>query len=81
MKSLLEKEFKYYLEHQQEFVKKYKGKFLAFKNQELLGVFNSELEAFEEISKKYKLGTFLIQRCEPGVDSYTQTYHSRVVFT
>jgi len=81
MKSLLEKEFKYYLEHQQEFVKKYKGKFLAFKNQERLGVFNSELEAFEEISKKYKLGTFLIQRCEPGVDSYTQTYHSRVVFT
>ena len=76
----LEKEFKYYLEHQDELVKKYNGKFIVIKNREVIGAFDSELEAIEKTAEKHELGTFLVQKCEPGSESYTQTYHSRVTF-
>ena len=76
----LEGEFKYYLEHQDELVEKYNGKFIVIKDCEVIGVFDSELEAVEKTAEKYELGTFLVQKCEPGTESYTQTYHSRVVF-
>jgi len=80
MMEKLEKEFKYYLEHQDELVKKYNGKFIVIKNREVIGDFDSELEAIEKTAEKHELGTFLVQKCEPGSESYTQTYHSRVAF-
>lgn len=78
--AVLEKDFEYYLAHQDELVKQYKGKVVVIKDQQLIGVYNSEIEAIEQTSKKYELGTFLVQKCEPGSESYTQTYHSRVAF-
>ena len=78
--SELEKEFNYYLEYQDELVKKYNGKFIVIKNCEVIGTFDSELEAVEKTAEKHELGTFLVQKCEPGSESYTQTYHSRVSF-
>ena len=74
----LEKEFEYYLEHQDELVKQYNGKFIVIKDCNVIGDFDSELEAVEKTSKIHELGTFLIQKCSPGAESYTQTYHSRV---
>jgi hypothetical protein len=79
-KDLLVKEFNYYLRHQAELVKKYKGKVIVIKNCEVIGVYDSEKDAFLETSKKHKVGTFLIQKCIPGPEAYTQTYHSRVAF-
>ena len=76
----LEKEFQYYLEHQDELVEKYNGKYIVIKNQQVIGMFDNELEAIEKTSKDHELGTFLVQKCEPGTSSYTQTYHSRVAF-
>ncbi len=76
----LEKEFNYYLQNQEEFVKLYNGKYIVIKDNELRGVYDTELEAIRETSKKYEFGTFLVQKCEPGNISYTQSYHSRVAF-
>ena len=76
----LEKEFNYYLERQDELVKKYNGKFIVIKNCEVLGAFDSELEAIEKTAEQHELGTFLVQKCAPGNESYTQTYHSRAAF-
>lgn len=76
----LEKEFNYYLEHQDELVEKYKGKFVVIKNQQVIAAYESELDAIQETSKQHELGTFLVQKCEPGRESYTQMYHSRVAF-
>ena len=77
----LKKEFNYYVEHQDELVKKYDGKFIVIKDSEVIGAYDSELEAIEKTAEKYELGTFLVQKCELGEQSYTQTYHSRVAFT
>lgn len=78
---MLDKEFKYYKDHQGELVKKYEDKFIAIMGEEVVAVFDTELEAYMEMKKKYKVGTFLIQHCIPGKNSYTQTFHSRVAFT
>ncbi len=80
MVKALESEFNYYLDHQDELVKRYNGKFLVIKGNKVLGAYDAELEAIEQTSKTEKLGTFLIQKCEPGEASYTQHYHSRVAF-
>ena len=74
----LEKEFKYYIDHQVELVEKYNGKFIVIRDCKVIGAFDSELEAINTTSEQYELGTFLVQKCEPGSESYTQTYHSRV---
>lgn len=77
---MLEKEFKYFLDHQDELVEKYKGKFVVIKDNEIIGVYDSEIEAVDQTRKKHKLGTFLVQECQPGTDSYSEVYHSRVTF-
>ena len=74
----LEKEFQYYLDHQKELVAKYGGKFVVIKGGAVIGAFDDELTALNETQKKHALGTFLVQKCEPGSESYTQTFHSRV---
>lgn len=81
MDKKLEKEFNYYLENQDELVKKYNGKFIAIKDCKVIGVYDSELEAIKQTTENQELGTFLIQKCEPGSESYTQTYNSRVIFS
>lgn len=77
----LTKEFQYYLDHQNDLVKKYNGMFIVIKNGQIVGSYKTESEAIEDSMKTMELGTFLVQKCEPGKKSYTQTYHSRVVFT
>ena len=77
----LEKEFNYYLEHQDELVKQYNGKFIVIKDCSVIGAYDSEMEAVTKTTEEHKLGTFLVQKCEPGIESYTQTYHSRVAFS
>jgi Family of unknown function (DUF5678) len=75
---MLEKEFHFYKEHQTELVEKYNGKFLAIVGEEVVGVYDTQMDAYTETKKQYQPGTFLIQECLPGKSSYTRTFHSRV---
>ena len=76
---MLEKEFKYYLKNQDELLKKFNGRFIVIKDDKILGDYSSEIEALSETRKTHEVGTFLIQKCTPGNNAYTETYHSRVV--
>lgn len=76
---MLENEFKFYLDHQVELVKEYNGKFIVLKNEKVIGAYSSHGEAYNETLKTEELGTFLIQHCTPGPESYTQTFHSQVI--
>lgn len=78
---MLEKDFQYYLDNQKELVKKYNGMFLIIKDCEVVGAYKTKPEAYDTATSLYKLGTFLIQHCLPGAESYTQTFHSRVVLS
>jgi len=77
----LKDEFDFYLKNQEELVSKYKGRFVVIKNQEVIGNYHNQVEAINETSKNHELGTFIVQQCLPGSSNYTQTYHSRVVFS
>jgi len=78
--SMLDKEFSYYLEHQNELLKKYNNRFVVIIGENVVGDHDSYEQALFQSSKKYELGTFLIQECTEGEEAYTQTFHSRVAF-
>lgn len=78
---MLEKEFKYFVDHQKELVKQYNGKYLVIKDQTVVGVYDTIEAAYEDAKEKYELGTFLIQHCIPGDAAFKQVFNSRVVFS
>jgi len=77
---MLQDFFIWYLEHQNELVKKYNGKFIVIKDNTVVGSYNSSGEALIESEKKFPLGSFIIQECTPGTEAYTQHFNSRVTF-
>lgn len=77
---MLEKEFKYYLDNQNELVSKFNGKYIVIIGDKVVGAYESTVEAYNKTKDKFQPGTFLIQRCSPGKSDYTQTFHSRVSF-
>lgn len=77
---MLDKELQYYIDNQSDLIAKYQGKFLVIKDKMVIGIYNTEIEAYSETVKKHELGTFLIQECQPGDENYTQTFRTRVIF-
>jgi hypothetical protein len=77
---MLDKEFEYYRQHQKELVDKHNGKVVVIQGEEVIGVYDSELEAYNATRKKYEVGTFLVQKVSPGSEDYSHNYHSRVAF-
>ncbi len=75
----LDREFDYFLEHQDDLVEKYDGKVVVIKDCEVLGVYHSHIEAITRTQERHELGTFLVQAVSPGPDAYTQKFHSRVM--
>lgn len=80
MESPLKKEFEYFLANQKELAGKYLGRFVVVKGQQVIGVYEDELTAINQTKKDYELGTFLVQKVQPD-NGYSQTFHSRVVFS
>jgi hypothetical protein len=64
-------DFHWYLDHQEELVKRYNGRVLAIRNCEVIGDYSNEDEALGETLKRLKMGQFIIQFCSPGPDAYT----------
>ena len=80
--SPLKKEFAYFLANHDKLVEKHNGKFVVIKNGEVIGLYDGQVEAVEKTQKEgHALGTFLVQKVEPGNASYTQNFHSRVAFS
>lgn len=76
---MLDTEYKFYKSHQKEFLKQYKGKALVIVGEKIVGIYEDESKAYQDSVSKYKLGTFLIQKCLPEEETI-QTFHSRVIF-
>lgn len=70
-------DFEYFIAHYQELYEKYGHKFIAIKNKTVLGVYDTEIAAIDDISKQYPLGTFIIQECngdESGYSNYISSW-------
>ncbi len=74
---MLEKEYEFYQTNKDEFVKKYIGKFIVIKNDAVIGVYTSPIEALRESVKTNEMGTFLIQEIK-GNDEPVIRFYSRV---
>ncbi len=80
MSELLKKEYEFYLKNYDELIKQYAGKFLTIKDEKIIGIYNSDEEAYTQTIKNHELGTFLIQFCSVEDKKNIQTFHSRVIF-
>lgn len=76
----LNTEFKFFLENRNSILKQHLGKVVVIKDKKIIGVYNSKTEAVKETRKTHEMGTFLVQKCDPGDDSVTMTFHSRFAF-
>jgi hypothetical protein len=71
----------YYIEKQDELVKKYNGKIIALKDGEFKGVFKTRTEALRAMrAAGYEPGSYFIRLCTPGEEQYTAYYQSNVSF-
>jgi len=75
---MLEKEYEYFQKNKKELKAKFLGKFIVIKNEEVIGAYSSAAEALKETSKKYEVGSFLIQQVVENDADYIQRFHSRV---
>jgi hypothetical protein len=78
--SALDKEYKYYQANQKEFLRKYRNRVVVIKDEQVTGVYNDEESAYKEAISKYKLGSFLIQKCVPEEETI-QSFYSNVIFS
>lgn len=70
---MFDRELEYFIAHQDDLVARHGGKTIVLVGSEVVGVYDSPLQAYLEEAKRRALGTFMIQRCEPGPDAYTVT--------
>ena len=75
---VLRENYRYYETHHPEIVKKHLNKFIIIREQEIVGSYDTLEEAVKEASKKYELGTFIIQKCDKNIEDSKQVFHSRV---
>lgn len=78
---MLEKEFEYFKENHERLFREYPNKYLVIKDNNVLYSEDTLEDALNQaVSSGLEVGTFLIQLCGKGEGSYTQTFHSRVIF-
>ena len=75
---MINKEFQYYLDHQNELLPLYEGKYIAIAGEQVVGAFDSQRDAFRVCKSQYAPGTFQIQLCTPGDSAYTVKFYSPV---
>lgn len=75
---MLEREFKFYLDHQDELLPAYGGKFIVIVGNNVVGAYDTREDAYYTSLGKYTPGTFMIQLCSPGDSAYTVRYYNRV---
>ena len=66
-------DFEYFISIYQDLYNKYGESFIALKNKKILGAFKTVNEAIQALSDKYKLGTYIVQKCNGDESGYTAT--------
>jgi hypothetical protein len=76
---MLEKEYKYFEDHQDELLKQSKKRFIVIKDDTLVGEFDTQIDAVKSmVQQGHALGTFLVQDTSPKSINAIKRFHSRV---
>lgn len=70
---MFKEEFEFFIRNQERLVKAHEGKVLAIKGHEVLGVYDTPLEAYLATQRDHPLGSFMLQTCSPGPEAYTMS--------
>lgn len=74
-------DFKWFVKNHDKLYSLYPDKHIVIQDKEVVGSGESFEKALANaLSKGLQLGTFIIQECTKGEESYTQSFSSRVVF-
>ena len=76
---MLRKEFDWYLENQDTLVKQYSGQFLVISGQKVLFASIDKDKAYNEGVNLAGAGNYILQKCTPGDEAYSITYHTHRV--
>ncbi len=71
MKELQQQDYDWFLQNYEELFKEYGISYLAIKNKQVLGKYNSYAEAVLETEKNEPLGSFIVQYCNGDESAYT----------
>lgn len=75
----LKTEFDYYVNHQDELVAKYNGKYIVIVGESVVGVYDTLLEGYFEAQKSHRLGEFMLHLCGPGKENYTRIVNRAIL--
>lgn len=78
---MFDQEFQFFIANQQRLVQQFRGKTLAIKGEEVVGVFDNTVEAYIQLEKDNELGKVMLQNCLAGKDAYTVSITSIGVVT
>ena len=76
---MLKKEFDWYLANQDFLVKQYNGQYLVISGQKVLFASDDKDIAYNKGIELAGLGKYILQRCTPGDEAYSITYHTHRV--
>ena len=76
----MDEDYYFFEKNMEPLYEKYGHKFLAIKNQGVIGVYNTFQEALDNTLKTEKLGTFLIQECFKNKEENMQFFQGNVSF-
>jgi hypothetical protein len=65
------KELNFFIKNQEQLVREHLGKAIAIKDESIVGVYDTPLEAYLEAERRHQLGSVMIQVCVPGPEAYT----------
>lgn len=72
-------DFEYFIANFKPLYLKYRNKYIAIKNKEILGSYDTFEKALTETAKTEKIGTFIIQQCTNNVENNTAVFNSNVL--
>jgi hypothetical protein len=70
---MFQQELEFFKANQADLVERYAGKILVIKESSVVGVYDTNIEAYDNALKEFELGSFMIQPCKAGEDAYTVT--------
>jgi Family of unknown function (DUF5678) len=71
---MLEKEFQYFVDNQHALFKQFPDQYIAIKDQKVVGVYDTKIDAYFETEKDHEIGSFLIQFCTLDQETFNQNF-------
>lgn len=72
------KDYEFFLKNLASLYKRYGPQFVAIKDEQVLGAYQTLEEAVMETAKTYALGTFLVQQCAENPESLVAHFAGNV---